>query len=170
MTVTRDENFPRRILFSTFKQATRRTESNSKSLRPCYLSAYEKRSRAHRSEEGWSRGAWPISERGELIVYKGLAKALMKETLEAVSARWGVSLEKLRRWHDKLSTASAPQSRSRVPSAGRIFRNGYGWRPEEDELVELLHPQDAAEILQRSHNAVILRRKRLRNASHREDV
>jgi hypothetical protein len=57
-----------------------------------------------------------------------------------------------------------------VPCAGRKFRHGYGWRPEEDELVELLHPQDAAEILQRSLNAVIMRRKRIRKASHREDV
>jgi hypothetical protein len=51
---------------------------------------------------------WPISEQGELIVYKGLVKALMKESLEAVAAHWGISVEKLRRWHDKLPTASAP--------------------------------------------------------------
>src|SRR5262245_1691579 len=110
---------------------------------------------------------WPISEYGELIVYKGLATALRKESLDAVSAHWGVSAEKLRQWRDMLPKQDVRQQRRQVPSAGRKFRQGYGWRPEEDEIAMSGQPAETVGILSRSQNAITIRRKRLRAAERR---
>src|SRR6266699_2227777 len=46
--------------------------------------------------------AWPVGERDgreELIVFKGLARAIRVESAEAVAAAWGVSVHAAEQWH-----------------------------------------------------------------------
>jgi hypothetical protein len=81
---------------------------------------------------GLSSGAipWPLGEKdGEqsLVVYKGLATALRWESVEAISAAWGVSVATVKRWQ-AVKIEKPPQHVGK----GSAKRS---WTPEEDAAV-----------------------------------
>jgi len=100
---------------------------------------------------------WPIGERDgnrELIVYRGLARALRQETAEAITGAWGVSESIVREWQ---AVCTTPYLRRRALSGART----RPWTPEEDDLVRTLTIDAAAQQTGRSKFSVVRRRATL---------
>jgi hypothetical protein len=61
---------------------------------------------------------WPIGKRGRarssLVVYKGLAKALRRESNQAVSHWWGVDVQTVSKWRRLLGVGIATEGTSRL--------------------------------------------------------
>jgi hypothetical protein len=114
---------------------------------------------------------WPIgATKGieQLIVYKGLATALRKETAAAVAARWSVSLKTAKDWQQRLTEIDDAKRRPKpklVPTIRKKLRNPKStrrrWSVEEDDLIKRLTAQEAASLLGASEWAISRRRKRL---------
>jgi hypothetical protein len=106
---------------------------------------------------GLSKGpiAWPLGDRDgrtELVVFKGLARAVRQESPSAVAAAWGVKLE----------TAEAWQHACRRPRLRRkqtISSPPIPWKKDEDELVARASLAEAARLTGRTMTAVRKRRR-----------
>jgi hypothetical protein len=100
---------------------------------------------------------WPIGrkdERDELIVFKGLARAVRQETPAAIAAAFGVSRQIAEQWR---SACRAPrhrkkQTRKSLPIA---------WKPSDDEIICTMPLMEAARLTGRTVTAVRKRRRLL---------
>ncbi|HEY7310196.1 MAG TPA: hypothetical protein VH643_12610 [Gemmataceae bacterium] len=74
---------------------------------------------------------WPVGKHGpgrhSLIVYKGLAKAIRRESNQAVAHWWGVDPQTVRKWRRLLSVGRATEGTSRLHRE-TIEQTGEGMR------------------------------------------
>jgi hypothetical protein len=114
---------------------------------------------------------WPIGlsdGQTELIVYRGLAKAVREELAAAVAAHWKVPVAKLTAWRlelDKPPPVKQPRPGKQPQPIRRRRRVGrppitHVWTPEEDEIVRSLPQGEAARKLGVSTD--LIRRRRIR--------
>jgi hypothetical protein len=168
--------FERRISASgiaarpVLKQGLRRNEGTMKDLAPLRYGLYvtpvvtagvvvECEVRGLVQIVGLSRGPirWPIGERdgkGELVVFKGLARAVRQESPPAVAAAWGVSLATAERWK---TACCHPRRRKKQTRAAPPI----AWKAAEDELLATTTLAEAARLMGRTLTAVSKRRRML---------
>jgi hypothetical protein len=99
--------------------------------------------------------AWPVGEREgreELVVFKGLARAVRQESPEAVARAWGVSLQTARHWH---SACNRPRLRRKQT----LSSPPIPWKKAEDELLAHVSLAEAARLTGRTLTAVRKRRR-----------
>ena len=114
--------------------------------------------------------SWPIGKKSgteQLIVYKGLATALLHEAAEAISDSWLVPLDTVKSWQATLKAAmeqpASGKKRDPLKPIGSQKRGKLGrrWSWSEDEVVRTLSPTEAARKLGVSRFVIDQRRKRL---------
>jgi hypothetical protein len=98
---------------------------------------------------------WPVGEQNdhrELVVYKGLARAVRQEAAEAVASAFGVSRETALLWQARCNQPRPrkKQTRTSLPLA---------WKRGEDELLTRLSMAEVARLTGRTLTAVRKRRR-----------
>jgi hypothetical protein len=109
---------------------------------------------------------WPIGlsdGKQELIVYRGLAKAVREEFSAAVAAHWNTSLKMVRKWKAHLDNPPVVEPPKPIKRPRRPPRGGtpHQWTPEEDEIVRTKMTGEARKLLGVSVPTVIKRREQL---------
>jgi hypothetical protein len=109
---------------------------------------------------------WPVGRQDwkqELIVYKGLAKAVREESPEFVAARWGVPVETVVEWKSHLDKPPVVESPKPIKRRRRIGRppHTHVWTPEEDEIIRTTATGKAQKLLGVSAPTIIKRRRLL---------
>ena len=114
---------------------------------------------------------WPVGEQDgklDLIVYRGLAKAVREELPDAVAARWGVNVEAVEAWKAHLDMPQVVESRKPITRRRRVScqPHKHKWMPEEDEIVRTTPTMEAAKILGVSKSLLGRRRMQLHVGLH----
>jgi len=109
---------------------------------------------------------WPVGRldwKLELIVYKGLAKAVRDESPEFVAARWGVSVETVVEWKAHLNNPPVVEPPKPSKRRRRIGRppNTHQWTPEEDAIIRTTMMGEAAKLLGVTAATISKRRRQL---------
>jgi hypothetical protein len=110
---------------------------------------------------------WPVGERDgerDLVVYRGLARALRSESAGAIATAWGVAVATVERWQKAIENSED------APLSVHISPIKAVWTPADDAVV--LRTPDAAKaaaLLGRTVGAVkfrliLLREKRAKAA------
>jgi hypothetical protein len=71
---------------------------------------------------------WPVTARRALVVYAGLARAIRKESIQAVAHHWGVSPQTVTQWRRRLGIKGEP-------AGTRQLRRTYWLREEWAETA-----------------------------------
>jgi transposase len=98
---------------------------------------------------------WPIGEINgvrELIVFKGLARAVRQESPAAVAAAWGISRATAERWKANCGHPRRRKKQTRATPA-------TDWDRQQDDLVSRVSLSDAARITGRTVTAIRKRRR-----------
>jgi len=113
---------------------------------------------------------WPIGEmngKAELVVYRGLAKALREEAAGAVAAHFGAPLTTVKKWVARLNRPAPelPQWNDGLPRPryARRTRDAKArqWTPEEDEIVRTKMMGEAQKLLGVAASTISKRRRQL---------
>jgi len=99
--------------------------------------------------------AWPVGERDgreDLVVFKGLARAVRQESPEAVAEAWGISPQTARQWQ---ATCSRPRLRRKQT----LTSPPIPWKKSDDELLARASLAEAARLTGRTLTAVRKRRR-----------
>ena len=113
---------------------------------------------------------WPVGRldwKLELIVYKGLAKAVREEAADAVAAHFGVPQTTVKKWVARLNrpVPELPQWNDGLPRPryARRTRDAKArqWTHEEDEIVRTKMMGEAQKLLGVAASTISKRRRQL---------
>lgn len=100
---------------------------------------------------------WPMGTSNgvsELIVFKGLSKALRRESAQAVADAWGVEAPVVEQWQ---AQCHGPTKRKKQAGGAQPI----AWKPADDELICRLTLEEAARLTGRTITAIRKRRRAL---------